>query len=133
MHFAGLQSQNIFGKYKSKVVYYKKLVFRSGVVFLIWFILDYVQHHLVDFWKKRPANFNLIWLEWNSYNSSIQFHIVWSRSSIFKLKSSQAQGWCLSTVKVLLNKTPLLDKLWSVKVHKSVNFSRFRLLQILVN
>ena len=61
--------------------------------FLIRCILDYAQPHLVDFWKKRPANFNFIWLEWNSYNSSIQIHIVWSRSSIFKLKSSPAQGW----------------------------------------
>ena len=60
--------------------------------FLIRCILDYAQPHLVDFWKKRPANFNFIWLEWNSYNSSIQIHIVWSRSSIFKLKSSPAQG-----------------------------------------
>ena len=34
---------------------------------------------------------DFIWLEWNSCNSSMQFHIVWSRSSIFKLKSSPAQ------------------------------------------
>ena len=61
--------------------------------FLIRCILDYAQRHLVDFWKKRPANFDFIWLEWNSYNSSIQIHIVWSRSSIFKLKTSPAQGW----------------------------------------
>ena len=65
--------------------------------FLIRCILDYAQRHLVDFWKKRPANFNFIWLEWNSYNSSIQIHIVWSRSSIFKLKSSPAQGWYLKS------------------------------------
>ena len=49
----------------------------------IWWIFE----------KKRPANFNFIWLEWNSYDSSIQIYIVWSRSSIFKLKSSPAQGW----------------------------------------
>ena len=60
--------------------------------FLIRCILDYAQRHLVDFWKKRPANFDFIWLEWNSYNSSIQIHIVWSRSSIFKLKSCSREG-----------------------------------------
>ena len=59
---------------------------------MIRFILVNAQCHLVDFWKKRPANFNFISLEWNSYNSSIQIHIVWSLSSIFKLKSSTAQG-----------------------------------------
>ena len=58
-------------------------------------ILDYAQRHLVDFWKKRPANFDFIWLEWSSYNSSIQFHIVWSRPSIFKLKCSLDRGWTL--------------------------------------
>ena len=47
----------------------------------------------MDFWKKRPANFDFIWLEWNSYNSSIQIHIVWSRSSIFNLKSISREGW----------------------------------------
>ena len=67
--------------------------------FLIRCILDYAQPHLVDFWKKRPANFNFIWLEWNSYNSSIQIHIVWSRSSIFKLKSSPAQG-CFHKIEI---------------------------------
>ena len=72
--------------------------------FLIRCILDYAQRHLVDFWKKRPANFNFIWLEWNSYNSSIQIHIVWSRSSIFKLKSSPAQGCiCLAYVQWFKN------------------------------
>ena len=69
MHFTGLQSENIFGGYKSKVVYHEKLVLRSDVRFLILCILDHAQHHLVDFWKKRPANFNFIWIEWNSYNS----------------------------------------------------------------
>ena len=53
------------------------------------------------FWKKRPANFNFIWLEWYSYNSSIQFHIVWSCSSIFKLKSSPAQGWVINNSSVM--------------------------------
>ena len=43
------QSKNIFGGYKSKVGYYKKLVIQSGVGFLIRCILDYVQRHLVDF------------------------------------------------------------------------------------
>ena len=62
-------------------------------------ILDYAQRHLVDFWKKRPANFNFIWLEWNSYNSSIEIHIVWSRLSIFKLKSSPAQGCAIWSYK----------------------------------
>ena len=82
--------EKILGGYKSKVVYCRKLVFQGGVGFLIGYILDHTQPHLVDFWKKRPANFNFIWLEWNSYNSSIQICIVWSRSSIFKLKSSSA-------------------------------------------
>ena len=59
---------------------------------MILCILDFVQRHLVDFWKKSPANFNFIWLEWNSYNSSTQFHIVWSRTSIFKLKCSLDGG-----------------------------------------
>ena len=40
-------------------------------------ILDHAQRHLEDFWKKRPVNFNFIWLEWNSYKilvyKSIQF------------------------------------------------------------
>ena len=79
--------------YKSKVVYHKKLFLQSGVGFLILCILDFAQRHLVDFWKKRPANFNFIWLEWNSYNSSIQFHIVWSHFSFFKLKYSVDGGW----------------------------------------
>ena len=35
VHFADLQSENILGGYKSKVVYHKKLVFRSGAGFLI--------------------------------------------------------------------------------------------------
>ena len=83
---------NIFFTWKQSWQSQKVLVSQSAVGFLIRCILDYAQHHLVDFWKKRPANFNFIWLEWNSYNSSIQFHIVWSRSSIFKLKSSPAQG-----------------------------------------
>ena len=82
---------------KAKLFIMKKLVFWSGVSFLIRCILDYTQCHLVDFWKKSPANFNFIWLEWNSYNSSIQIHIVWSRSSIFKLKSSPAQGCDVSS------------------------------------
>ena len=68
--------------------------------FLIWCILDYAQRHLVDFWKKRPANFNFIWLEWNSYNSRTHFQIVWSCSSIFKLKSSSAWGWYISEVEL---------------------------------
>ena len=60
---------------------------RSAISFLIQSFLDYTQRHLVNFCKKRSANFNFIWLEWN-----IQIHKVWSHSSIFKLKSSPAQG-----------------------------------------
>ena len=71
---------------------WKSFYRQSAVGLLIWCILDYAQRHRVDCWKKRPANFNFIWLEWNSYNSSIQIYIVWSRTSIFKLKSSPAQG-----------------------------------------
>ena len=44
------------------------------------------------FLKKEAHQFQFIWLEWNSYNSCIQFHIFWPRSSIFKLKFSPAQG-----------------------------------------
>ena len=88
-----------FNKYflyiKAKLTVSKSLHSKSAVCFLIRCILDYAQCHLVDFWKKRPANFDFIWLEWNSYNSSIQIHIVWSRSSIFKLKSCSREGWCL--------------------------------------
>ena len=65
---------------------------QSGVGFLIQCILDHDQRHLVEFWKKQPANFNIIWLEWISYNSKTDFQIVWSRSSIFKFKSFSAQG-----------------------------------------
>ena len=74
-------------------LYKQSCVFQGGVNFLIWCFWDYAQCHLVDFWKKLPTNFNFIWLEWNTYDSSIYFHIVWSCSSIFKLQSSPAQGW----------------------------------------
>ena len=62
--------------YKSKVVYHMKFLFWSGGVgFFIQCILNYAQHNLVDFWKTWLANFNFIWLEWNSYDSRIQFHV----------------------------------------------------------
>ena len=93
-----LQSVNIFGGNKSKIFYHEKLVLLSDVGFLIRYMLNCAQHHPVDFWKKKPANFNFIWLEWNSYNSSIQFHIVWSRPSIFKLKCSLDRGWPKSRI-----------------------------------
>ena len=89
VHLTGLQSDNFFGGYESKIVYHKEFFFG------IQCILDYAQHHLVDFWKKTPANFNFIWLKLNSFNFSIQFHIVWSSSSIFKLKCSVDRGWYL--------------------------------------
>ena len=96
----------------------KSFYSKSAVGFLIRCILDYAQCHLVDFWKKRPANFNFIWLEWNSYNSSIQIHIVWSRSSIFKLKSSPAQG---CTTQIMIIRTFVLDfKLWRTATFKPV-------------
>ena len=86
------------GKYffhiKAKLMVSKSVKSQSVVGFLINCILEYAQRHLLDFCKKRSANFNFIWLEWNSYNSSIQFHIVvWSRSSFFKLQCSVDQGW----------------------------------------
>ena len=91
----------------------------SGVGSLIQCILDYVQRHLVDFWKKSPANFNFIWLEGNSYNSSIQLYIVWSPTSIFKLKSSPAQGdkwnWKLRSS---FKKTKYI--LWALRVKMSL-------------
>ena len=86
---------------KSKLMVSKSFWSQSAVGFLIRCILDYAQRHLVDFWKKSPANFNFIWLEWNSYNSSIQFHIVWSRIPIFKLKCS-LDGGCLVLNLILL-------------------------------
>ena len=81
---------------------------------MIWCSLDYAQCHLVDFWKKRPANFNFIWLEWNSYNSSIQFHIVWSSTSIFKLKCS-LDGGCLISPKV--NLPPEFISIWGCNLN----------------
>ena len=71
----------------------KSISSKSAFGFLIRCILDFAQRHLVDFWKKRPANFSFIWLEWNSYNSSIQCYILWSGTSIFKLKCSLDGGW----------------------------------------
>ena len=82
------------GWYKSKVVYHKKLVFRSGVGFLIRCILDHGQCHLVDFWEKFPTDLDFIWIEQISYNSGVLVQIVWSRTSIFKLKSFSTEG-CL--------------------------------------
>ena len=73
--------------HESKVNGLKKFLKSKCCPFLIWCILDSTQHHLVDFWKKRPANFNFIWLVWNSYDSSIQFYIICLHSSSFKLKS----------------------------------------------
>ena len=114
---------------KSKVIYHEKLVVWSVVGFLIWCFLDYAQRHLVDFWKMRPTNFNFIWLEWNSYNSSIQLHIVWLRASIFRLKwtldrgcseyyilgvlfGRQSSPKSLHEIKLTGNESPQLYTLW---------------------
>ena len=64
------------------------MLLRSSVGFLIRCILDYSKCHLVDFWEKLPTDLDFIWIEQNSYNSGILFHIVSSCTSIFKLKSS---------------------------------------------
>ena len=42
--------------------------FWSGLFFNLSFWPS--QHHLAAFWRERPANFNLIWIERKSYNSS---------------------------------------------------------------
>ena len=57
---------------------------------------DYGQHYLVDFWEKFPTDLDFIWIEQNSYNSGVLFQIVWSCTSIFKLKSSSTEGWLRS-------------------------------------
>ena len=49
VHFTYLQTEKIFGGYKRKIVYHKELVLRSGVSFLILYILDHGQYYLVDF------------------------------------------------------------------------------------
>ena len=81
---------------------------------MIWCILDYAQQHLVAFWKKRTTNFNLIWLEWNSFNSSIQFHIIWSCSSFFKLTRSVDLGFIQSTILQFWG--PFLDWFFTVYI-----------------
>ena len=70
----------------------KLFIIKNWFLGVVLVILDYAQHHLVDFWKKRLTNFNFLSLEWNSYNSSIQFHIVWLRSSFFNLECSVDRG-----------------------------------------
>ena len=85
--------------------------------FLIRCILDYAQRHLVDFWKKRPANFNFIWLEWNNYNSSKQIYIVWSCSLIFKLKSSQWCGHLLITSFLEFNYSCVWNYLYGLSIY----------------
>ena len=47
VNFIDLKSEKILGRYKSKVVYNKKLVFQSGVGFLIRCILDHAHRPLV--------------------------------------------------------------------------------------
>ena len=59
---------------------------------MIWCILDHGQRHLVDFWEKFPMYLDFIWIEQISYNSGVLFQIVWSRTSIFKLKSFSTEG-----------------------------------------
>ena len=56
------------------------------------------------FLEKEARQFNFIWLKWNGYNSSIQFHIVWSFSSFFKLKCSLDQGWYQNSCKFCIGK-----------------------------
>ena len=63
-----------------------KLVFQSGVRFLIRCNFDHGLCHLVDLFKKFPIPQDFIWLGWINYNSSIQNHVVSSRSLIFKPK-----------------------------------------------
>ena len=63
---------------KRKVVVLKKLVFQSGVGFLIQWFLDHGLGHLVDLFKKFPMNQDFIWLGWINYNSSIKNHVFTS-------------------------------------------------------
>ena len=63
------------------------------VSLLIWCILDYGQHHLVDFWEKFPTDMDFIWIEKNSYDSGVLFQTVWSCTSICKPKSFLREGW----------------------------------------
>ena len=106
------------------------------VIFLIQCILDYTQRHLVDFWKKRPANFNFIWLQWNSNNSSIQFHIVWSCSSFFKLKCSVDHGCRGNQTWGILgeqkNTVSWFLVILRVKIYQSTQLCTFSTLRIVV-
>ena len=95
VHFSVFFTNKYFFYIKTKLMVSKG--FYSDVNLLIWCILDYDQHHLVDFWEKFPTDLNFIWIEQNSYNSGVLFQIVWSCTSIFKLESFLREGWVPKT------------------------------------
>ena len=116
---------------KAKLFIMKKWFFWSGVGFFVWYFLECAQRNLGDFWKKRPANFNSIWIEWNSYNSWTLFQIVWWRTMIFKLKCSLG-GVCngslgLKSFSILLRS----DNYWRQKFDDL--FPKIQLLQKKIN